>query len=98
LKDIQYVDVGGGSNLNGLLWDGNGGNLTGVWGWIWVGLVASQSTSGNALLIPSNSALKRSGAGSPSEYGEVEVGQCKDGDGALDQVNSCLDTLETICK
>jgi hypothetical protein len=67
LNNIQYVEVGGRSNPNGFSWDGKGGNSTGVCGWIWAGLVTSQSASGSALLIPNKSALKKSRGASPSE-------------------------------
>jgi hypothetical protein len=98
LKFIQYVAIGGGSNPNGLFCDRSGGNSTGVWGWVWNGEVTSQFAWGSALLIPKRLALKKSGAGSPSEYVEVGVGQQEDGDGAFDWVNLCSDTLVTICK
>jgi hypothetical protein len=69
------VDCRGGSNPNGLKLDGNGGNSIGVCGCGCVGSMTSQFRLDNALLIPISSALKRSRAGSPSEYGEVGVGQ-----------------------
>jgi hypothetical protein len=61
------VDLGGGSNPNGLFCDGSGGNSTGVWGCVSLGLLGNQldeSNGANALPRSKRSALKKSGSGS----------------------------------
>jgi hypothetical protein len=53
----------------------------------------SQSAWVNALLIPISLVLKRSRAGSPLEYREVEVGQPEEGDRAPECMKSGDNTL-----